>query len=314
MSQFQYVSGANAANLAPLAAAAKRFSAPPKISFEFFPPATPDMSERLWSTITRLEPYAPEFVSVTYGAGGTTRERTHKTVTRILDETALTPAAHLTCVDAGRAEVDAVAEAYWEAGVRHVVALRGDPPAGAGAAYEPHADGYAYASDLVAGLKRIADFDISVAVYPERHPESADWEAELDNLQRKVDAGASRGITQFFFDPEAMLRLRDKAAARGIDIPLVPGVMPVTNVKGLKRMAGMCGTQVPAWLDELFEGLDEDPETRQLVAASVAAEQCARLSSEGFDQFHIYTLNRASLACAIARVLGVRPDAVRKAA
>ena len=296
--------------------AAARFSKPPRLSFEFFPPQTPAMADRLWATVEKLTPYHPDFVSVTYGAGGSTRERTHKTVERILEETPLTPAAHLTCVSASREEVDDVARQYWDLGVRHIVALRGDPPEGVGQAYQPHPGGYAYAADLVSGLKRIGDFEISVAVYPERHPESGGWDAEIDNLRRKVDAGASRGITQFFFDPDDMLRLRDRVAAAGLDIPLVPGVMPVTNVNGLRRMAGLCGAKVPDWLDAMFEGLDEDPETRNLVAASVAGDFCARLAAEGFDHFHVYTLNRASLACAISRVLGVKPvePTTRKAA
>jgi methylenetetrahydrofolate reductase (NADPH) len=300
--------------LGPVSAAAERFASgpPPKVSFEFFPPKTEAMEEKLWAAIERLAPLEPTFVSVTYGAGGSTRERTHRIVTRIGRETGLSAAAHLTCVAASRAEVDEVAQSYWDEGVRHIVALRGDPPEGAGANYQPHPDGYAYASDLVAGLKKIGDFEISVAVYPERHPESGDWDAEIDNLKRKVDAGADRGITQFFFDPDVFLRFVERARKAGVEIPLVPGIMPVTNVKSLLRMASMCGTQTPQWLVDLFDGLDNDPGTRQLVASAVATEQCARLYQEGFDAFHFYTLNRAELTLAICRVLGVRSSAAAR--
>lgn len=295
----------------PVSAAAERFASgpAPKVSFEFFPPKTPEMEVKLWGAIEKLAPLAPDFVSVTYGAGGSTRERTHRAVSRILRETALKPAAHLTCVAASKAEVDAVARDYWAEGVRHIVALRGDPVDGIGAAYAPHPDGYAYASDLVAGLKAIGDFEVSVGVYPERHPESPSWDAELDNLKRKVDAGATRGVTQFFFDTDVFLRFVERARAAGITLPIVPGVMPVTNVKSLMRMAGMTGADVPRWLSDLFDGLDDDPGTRQLVAASVASEICSRLYQEGYDAFHFYTLNRAELTLAICRVLGLRPAA-----
>ena len=284
-----------------------------KVSFEFFPPKTEAMAETLWASIKRLEPLAPRFVSVTYGAGGSTRERTHQTVVRILHETALTPAAHLTCVDATRAEVEAVARRYWEAGVRHIVALRGDPPDGA-RRYTAHPDGYPYAADLVAGLKRVADFEISVAAYPEVHPEAQSPAADLDNLKRKLDAGADRAITQFFFGAEPFLRFLDRVRAAGIDAPVVPGILPVQNFAQLCKFAGMCGAAVPGWLAGLFEGLDDDPETRRLVAAMVAAEQCRQLHAHGVTEFHFYTLNRADLAYAIAHVLGLRPTSAGKTA
>jgi methylenetetrahydrofolate reductase (NADPH) len=277
------------------------------VSFEFFPPKTEAMEKSLWESIRTLEHLRPGFVSVTYGAGGSTRERTHNTVTRILRETALTPAAHLTCVAASRDEVDEVARQYWEAGVRHIVALRGDPPEGE-ARFTPHPNGYENAAALVAGLKRIGDFDISVAAYPERHVESADWRVEVDNLKRKVDNGANRAITQFFFDPDLYFRLVDRAAAHGIHVPIVPGIMPVTNFKGLVGFARRCGASVPAWLAQLFEGLDDHPVTRQLVAAAVAAELCRRLYDGGVKNFHFYTLNRAELTYAICHTLGLRPQ------
>jgi methylenetetrahydrofolate reductase (NADPH) len=284
---------------------------PPRISFEFFPPKTPEMEERLWAAIKRLEALRPRFVSVTYGAGGSTRERTHATVRRIRQETALEPAAHLTCVAATREEIDAVARDYWEAGIRHIVALRGDPPngptaGGAGPAYAPHLGGYAYAADLVAGLKRVADFEISVAAYPETHPAARSPGHDLDNLKAKLDAGATRAITQFFFDVEVFLRFRDRAAAAGIDVPIVPGILPVTNFAQLKRMAAACGASIPAWMGAHFDGLDDDPDTRRLVAASLAAEQCRRLHAYGVHEFHFYTLNRADLIVAICHLLGVR--------
>ena len=280
-----------------------------KVSFEFFPPKTEAMAETLWASIKRLEPLAPRFVSVTYGAGGTTRERTHATVVRILKETALTPAAHLTCVDATRDEVESVARRYWDAGVRHIVALRGDSP-DAARRYAPHPGGYAYAADLVAGLKRIADFEISVAAYPETHPEARSPGADLDNLKRKLDAGADRAISQFFFGAEPFLRFLDRVRAAGIDAPVVPGILPVQNFAQLRKFAAMCGASVPAWLAGLFEGLDGDPDTRRLVAATVAAEQCRQLHAHGINEFHFYTLNRADLAYAIAHILGLRPAAV----
>jgi len=242
---------------------------PPGVSFEFFPPKTEAMGEQLWACIRRLEPLAPRFVSVTYGAGGSTRERTHETVARIASDTKLTPAAHLTCVGATRVEVDAVARRYWAAGVRHIVALRGDATEGQ-LPYAPHPGGYAYAADLVAGLKRVADFEISVAAYPETHPEAKGAEADLDNLKRKIDAGASRAITQFFFDVDVFFRFRDRATKSGIAVPIIPGIMPVTRFASVKRMAGLCGTAVPPWMGHMFEGLDDEPETRRLVAATVA--------------------------------------------
>ena len=281
---------------------------PPRVSFEFSPPKTPEMEERLWEVVKRLEPLGPRFVSVTYGAGGSTRERTHATVRRIRHETALEPAAHLTCVAATRAEIDAVAFDYWQAGIRHIVALRGDPPGGvaSGARYAPHPGGYAFAADLVDGLKRIADFEISVAAYPETHPEAQSATHDLDNLKRKLDAGANRAITQFFFDVELFLRFRDRAHAAGIVVPIVPGIMPVTNFAWLKLMATACAASIPVWMAGHYESLDDDPDTRRLVAASIAAEQCRRLHSEGVHEFHFYTLNRADLIVAICHLLGVR--------
>ena len=286
---------------------------PPRVSFEFFPPKTPEMEERLWAVIKRLESLAPRFVSVTYGAGGSTRERTHATVRRIRQETALEPAAHLTCVAASREEIDTVAREYWEAGIRHIVALRGDPPNGpigggpaGGSRYMPHPGGYPYAAELVAGLKRVADFEISVAAYPETHPAARSPDHDLDNLKAKLDAGATRAITQFFFDPNVYLRFRDRAHAAGIRVPIVPGILPVTNFTQLKRMAAGCGASIPAWMAGHFDGLDDDPDTRRLVAASLAAEQCRRLHANGVHEFHFYTLNRADLIVAICHLLGVR--------
>ena len=275
------------------------------VSFEFFPPKTEKMEETLWQAVNRLEPLSPRFVSVTYGAGGSTRERTHATVVRLLKETQLTPAAHLTCVGATRDEVDEVARVYWQAGVRHIVALRGDSPAGCGS-YTPHPDGYAYAADLVSGLKRIGDFEISVAAYPETHPEAKSAATDLDNLKRKVDAGATRAITQYFFDPDVYLRFLDRARAAGIDLPIVPGVLPVTNFAQVVKFSGACGASVPPWMARLFEGLDEDTETRKLVAATVAARQCLALHKAGVREFHFYTLNRADLVYAICHILGLR--------
>ena len=277
----------------------------PLVSFEFFPPKTPEMEAKLWQAVKRLEPLAPRFVSVTYGAGGSTRERTHATVVRIRRETRLEPAAHLTCVGATREEIDAVAEHYWEAGIRHVVALRGDPPLDRGR-YTPHPGGYAHASDLVAGLKRVADFEVTVAAFPEVHPEALSAEADLDTLKRKIDAGAARAITQFFFDTAVYLRFVERARARGITVPIVPGILPVTNVAQTRKFAAQCGATLPAWMGGLFEGLDDDPETRRLVAASIAIEQCRILQAEGVGEFHFYTLNRADLAVAICHMLGVR--------
>lgn len=277
------------------------------VSFEFFPPKTEKMAETLWDAVRTLEPLAPRFVSVTYGAGGSTRERTHATVERIVKETGIPAAAHLTCVDASRGEIEDVARAYWDIGVRHIVALRGDPPV-AGARFENRSDGYSCAADLVAGLKAIAPFELSVAAYPEMHPEAADFAADLDNLKRKIDAGADRAITQFFFEPDTFFRFRDAAAAAGITAEIVPGIMPVTNFAAVKRMSGMTGTAVPDWLANLFEGLDDLPAARQLVAATVAAEMCRRLYAGGVRQFHFYTLNRAELSYAICHLLGVRPQ------
>ncbi|WP_408895951.1 methylenetetrahydrofolate reductase [NAD(P)H] [Pararoseomonas baculiformis] len=279
----------------------------PLLSFEFFPPRTEALEAQLWSCVKRLEPLRPRFVSVTYGAGGTTQARTHATVTRILRETSLTPAAHLTCVGATRDEVDEVARGYWEAGVRHIVALRGDPPAGQ-AGYEPHPGGYAYAADLVAGLKRIGDFEISVAAYPEVHPTATSPDDDLDNLKRKIDAGATRAITQYFFDAPTFLRFIDRAHAAGITVPIVPGILPVTNFGQVAKFSAMCGAKVPDWMARLFDGLEEDAETRRMVAAVVAAEQVRLLQANGVDEFHFYTLNRPDLTYAIAHILGARPQ------
>lgn len=278
----------------------------PLVSFEFFPPKSEKMERQLWSAIERLEPLGPRFVSVTYGAGGSTRERTHRTVARIRRETALEPAAHLTCVGATRAEIDEVARAYRDAGIRHIVALRGDPPDGA-PAYVPHRGGYAFAADLVGGLARLGGFEISVAAYPETHPEAASPEADLDNLKRKIDAGATRAITQFFFESDVYFRFLERARHAGIAVPIVPGILPVTNFAQMTRFADACGTNVPRWMHELFEGLDDDPETRRLVAMSVASEQCRALRAGGVDEFHFYTLNRADLTLAICHRLGLRP-------
>ena len=278
----------------------------PALSFEFFPPRTEALEQQLWACIRRLEPLAPRFVSVTYGAGGTTQERTHATVARLVKETSLTPAAHLTCVGASRDEVDEVTRRYWEAGVRHIVALRGDAPAGE-ETYTPHPQGYAYAADLVAGLKRIGDFEISVAAYPETHPTATSAQHDIDNLKRKIDAGATRAITQYFFDTEVFLRFLDRALAAGITVPIVPGILPVSNFNQVKKFSAMCGTNVPDWMGTLFDGLEDDPETRKMVAAAVAAEQVRLLQANGVDEFHIYTLNRADLSYAIAHILGARP-------
>ncbi|MFP6733879.1 MAG: methylenetetrahydrofolate reductase [Rhodospirillales bacterium] len=274
-------------------------------SFEFFPPKDSSMEKALWSCIERLAPLAPAFMSVTYGAGGSTRQRTHSIVARIQNDTQVPAAAHLTCVGASSGEIDDVARRYWDAGIRHIVALRGDPPEGEDR-YRPHPGGYAYAADLVAGLMRLQDFEISVAAYPEMHPEATSAEKDLDNLRRKLGAGAKRAITQFFFEPETYLRFRDTAAAAGIDAPIVPGILPVTNFKQAVRFAAMCGASVPAWMMALFDGLDDDAETRKLIAATVAAEQCSRLHREGVTDFHFYTLNRADLVYAICHILGIR--------
>ena len=275
------------------------------VSFEFFPPKTEAMAETLWRSIETLAPLKPRFVSVTYGAGGSTRERTHATVERIVRETDLTPAAHLTCVGATREEIDDIARSYWESGVRHIVALRGDPPE-LGQRYQPHPGGYANAAELVAGLKKVAPFEISVAAYPEVHPDSDCLESDLDNLLRKIDAGADRAITQFFFSAECFLRFRDRVAAIRPDVEVVPGILPVSNVATTRRFAGQCGAAIPDWMDRLFEGLDELPAARQLVAATIAGELCGQLYAGGARHFHFYTLNRAELAYAICHMLGVR--------
>jgi methylenetetrahydrofolate reductase (NADPH) len=285
-----------------------------RVSFEFFPPKTEEMERTLWDSIARLAPVGPSFVSVTYGAGGSTRERTHATVKRILSETSLVPAAHLTCVDATRSEVDEVVRTYHAAGVRHIVALRGDPAAGIGAAYQPHPGGYAYACDLVAGIRKLGDFEISVAAFPEKHPESASFDQDLDALKRKIDAGASRAMTQFFFENDLYFRFLDRVRARGIDIPIVPGILPVQNFKQAKNFAERTGASVPRWLAERFEGLDDDIATRRLVAAAVAAEQVLDLVARGVSDFHFYTMNRAELVFAICHLLGLRPAAARAAA
>jgi methylenetetrahydrofolate reductase (NADPH) len=292
--------------LGPVARAGGRGAKRLRVSFEFFPPSTAEAEEKLWGCIRRLEPLGPSFVSVTYGAGGSTRERTHRTIQRMLGETGLQPAAHLTCVGAAREEVDEVIRDYWAMGVRHIVALRGDPPAGIGQAYQPGPHEYQNATELTAAIKRVGDFEVSVGLYPEKHPESPSLDHDIDVLKAKVDAGATRAITQFFFDVDAFLRFVDRVRTAGITVPIVPGIMPVTNYKGLVRMAGACQARVPGWLANLFDGLDEDPDTRRLIAGSVAAEMCARLEEEGFDAFHFYTLNRADLVYAICRVLGVR--------
>jgi methylenetetrahydrofolate reductase (NADPH) len=277
-----------------------------QVSFEFFPPHSEKMQETLWKSIQRLEPLAPSFVSVTYGADGSTRERTHDVVERIVNETDLTVAPHLTCVDASRGEIDAIAREYWEMGIRHIVALRGDPPADSGT-YIPTPGGYAYASDLVAGLKKVADFEISVAAYPEVHPEAPSAEFDLENLKRKLDAGASRAITQFFFDTGLFLSFRDRCAAAGIDSPIVPGILPITRFSQMAKFAAQCGASVPEWLRDRFEGLDDDAESRSAVAANIAIEQVQQLQAEGVEEFHFYTLNRSELTLAICDALGIRP-------
>lgn len=278
------------------------------ISFEFFPPKSEKMEETLWASIERLAPLKPNFVSVTYGAGGSTRERTHNTVARLIRETGLQPAAHLTCVDATRAEVDDVIRAYHAAGVRHIVALRGDPAGGVGARYEPHPGGYASTPDLIRGIAEIGDFDITVSAYPERHPESPDLLADIALLKRKVEAGATRAITQFFFDNDVFERYVEKVRAAGIDIPIIPGLVPVHNFAQTAQFAKRAGASVPDWLARRFEGLEDDPHTRQLVAAAVAAEQAFDLVDRGFRDFHFYTMNRADLVYAICHLLGQRPE------
>jgi len=280
--------------------------APISVSFEFFPPADAAMEATLWNSVERLAPLAPRFVSVTYGADGSTRERTHRVVTRIQDETALTGAPHLTCVGASRGEILDIARGYWDQGVRHLVALRGDPPQGA-AHYQPHAQGFAYAADLVAALARLAPFDISVAAYPEVHPQALSAQADLENLKRKIDAGATRAITQFFYDTGAFLRFRDRCAAAGIRAPIVPGILPITRFAQVCRFAERCGAAIPARLAQRFEGLEDDAEIRRMIAASVAIEQVQALTRHGVGEFHFYTLNRAELSYAICHALGLRP-------
>jgi methylenetetrahydrofolate reductase (NADPH) len=277
------------------------------VSFEFFPPKTDKMQGALWASIEKLAPLGPDFVSVTYGAGGSTRQRTHETVTRIVRETNLPVAAHLTCVAATREEVDGVLKDYWEAGVKHIVALRGDPPGGPGEPYTAHPGGYANAAELAAGAQDIAPFEITVGCYPEKHPDSPSLSADIDLLKRKIDAGATRAITQFFYDNAVYLRYLEAVRKAGVTIPIVPGIMPVTNFKGLRKMADICGATLPGRLVKLFQNLDDDPATRQLIAATVAAEQCLDLAEEGVGHFHFYTLNRDALAFALCHMLGVRP-------
>ena len=279
------------------------------VSFEFFPPKNEKMEEALWKSVRRLEPLAPTFVSVTYGAGGSTRERTHQTVSRLVGETSLLPAAHLTCVSATKAEVDEVVRAYWAAGVRHIVALRGDPQAGIGTRYEPHSGGYASTADLIGGIKKIGNFEVSVGGYPEKHPESATIAADIEHLKAKVDAGASRVITQFFFDNTHYLRFVEKARGAGIWCPIHPGIVPIHNFKQVSSFGAKTGTTMPAWLARRFEGLDNDPATTQLVAAAVAAEQVMDLVDQGIRHVHFYTLNRADLVYAICHLMGLRPRA-----
>lgn len=279
-----------------------------EVSFEFFPPQTEDMEQILWTSIERLKPLCPSFVSVTYGAGGKTRERTHATVARILNETSIKPAAHLTCVGASCEEVDSVARGYWDLGVRHIVALRGDAQNGPGTAFETHERGYANSAALVAGLKKLADFDITVSAYPEGHPESPNVDRDIDVLKAKIDAGATRAITQFFFENECYLRFLDKVRAKGIDIPILPGIVPVQNFKQTANFARRAGASIPQWLADRFEGLDDDVTTRRLIAATVTAEQVFDLVDQGIDHFHFYTMNRADLVYAICHLLGVRPQ------
>jgi methylenetetrahydrofolate reductase (NADPH) len=299
----------------PIAPGGPRASKQPAISFEFFPPKTEEMERNLWDTINRLAPLAPNFVSVTYGAGGSTRERTHSTIARILAQTNLLPAAHLTCVGAARGEIDDIVSRYHEVGVRHIVALRGDPPGGIGTPYSTHPDGYQTSADLVAGIKkRHPDIEVSVSAYPEKHPESRDFDADIDVLQAKVDAGAARAITQVFFDNDLYFRYLDRVRARGINIPIVPGIMPMHNFKQARNFVTRAGTSVPDWLAEKFEGLDDDAETRKLVAATVAAGQVQKLAKHGVDTFHFYTMNRADLVFAISHLLGIRPQGAQKAA
>ena len=281
---------------------------PFQVSFEFFPPKTDVMEERFWESVHKLAPLKPRFVSVTYGAGGSTRERTMRMVSQIKAETGVDAAAHLTCVGATKAEVDQVVHAYKTAGIKRIVALRGDPPGGVGQPWVQHPGGYSSAAELVAGIRRIGDFDISVAAYPDKHPQSPNWDVEIDNLKRKLDAGASRAITQMFFDNTAYYRLLDRAAAAGITAPIVPGIQPIHSFKQISGFAAKCGAIMPAWVAARFEGLEEDPETHALVASAVAAEQVLELVDAGITEFHFLTLNRSNLVLALARLLGVRPD------
>lgn len=281
---------------------------PIQVSFEFFPPKNDRMEHNLWQAIRCLEPLQPEFISVTYGAGGSTRERTHSTVSRIVEQTSMAPAAHLTCVAASRGEVDEVIRGYWQSGVRHIVALRGDDPSGPDAAYQAHPDGYQSTPELVAAIKKIGDFEVSVSAYPEKHPDSRSLDDDIDLLQAKVDAGADRAITQFFFYNDLYFRFLDRVRARGITIPITPGIVPIHNFKQIKKFAALCGTTVPAMLHARFEGLEKDLETRNLVAAVVAAEQVIDLARHGVRDFHFYTLNKARLVYAICHLLGLRPD------
>ena len=280
--------------------------APISVSFEFSPPKNAEAEAGLWATIRRLEPLAPSFVSVTYGAGGSTRERTHATVKRLVEETSLKPAAHLTCVGAAKSEIDEIVQAYWDAGIRHIVALRGDMPGMAGA-YQPHPDGYCSTPDLIRGIRKIAPFEVSVSFYPEQHPDSPSHGHDIDLLKKKMDAGATRALGQFCFDNDATARFRDDAAAAGISIPVVPGIMPTANFKGVARMAAMTHASIPGWLAHAYDGLDEDAESRRIIAAAVLADQVQQLRSRGFGQFHFYTLNQANLSYAVCRLLGLRP-------
>lgn len=290
-----------------VANAASKLRSRPIVSFEFFPPKDEAMEQTLWQSVERLAPLQPRFVSVTYGADGSTRTRTHNIVTKIQETTPLTAAPHLTCVGAPREEILDIARNYWAHGIRNIVALRGDPPQGTNGKYVPHPDGFAYAVDLVKGLRSVADFDISVATYPEPHPESPNPHFELHNLEAKIDAGANRAITQFFFDTDLFLRFRDRCAARGITASVVPGILPITRFPQMFRMAQRCGASVPAWLEHRFDGLDDDADTRRLIAASVAIEQVQQLQKHGVEEFHFYTLNRAELSYAICHALGARP-------
>lgn len=296
-----------------IATAASRLSSRPIVSFEFFPPKDETMEQTLWQSVDRLTPLQPRFVSVTYGADGSTRTRTHNIVTKIQQVTSLTAAPHLTCVGAPREEILDIARNYWTHGIRHIVALRGDPPQGSGGTYVPHPNGFAYAVDLVRGLKSVGDFEISVATYPEKHPEAPSDEFEIDNLKAKIDAGADRAITQFFFDPAVFLRFRDRCAASGIKASIVPGILPITRFPQMLRMAQRCGASVPEWMVHRFDGLDDDPETRRMIAAAVAIEQVQELQKHGVEEFHFYTLNRHELTYAICHSLGVRPSAAQAA-